>query len=372
MSGTGAPSAGQPTSTEQADPVEIGEGDVVRVNTTLITVPVSVMDRAGKYIPDLVKEDFHLWEDGVEQRLAYFGSVEQPFTVALVIDTSASTRYRIEEIQDAAISFVDQLRPGDRVMVVSFDDKIRVLSEPTDDRSQLRFAIRQTRTGGGTKLYDAMDLVMNQKLSRIKGRKAIVLFTDGVDTTSKNATFASTIRDAEELDALVYPVQYDTYSDAGGVYGTSLPLPRRSRPSIFDILVDIIVSLPNGGGGGPTMGGSGTSRADYELANQYLTELAEKTGARKYDAGGYTNLSQAFAMVAEELRIQYSLGYYPKNPVHAGDRRRIRVRVDRPNLAVRAKDSYVFKPNSNVQNNQQSTPVLKNPLLADSTEPDFE
>src|SRR5437879_2863463 len=103
----------QKPSTQQKDagPEEVGAGDVVRVDTTLVSIPVSVMDRDGKYIPDLTKDDFHVWEDGVEQRVAYFASTEKPFTVALLIDTSGSTRFRFDEIQEAANSFVEQLRP---------------------------------------------------------------------------------------------------------------------------------------------------------------------------------------------------------------------------------------------------------------------
>src|SRR5436305_1352685 len=103
---------------------------------------------------------------------------------ALVLDTSASTQFRLEEIQDAAIAFINQLRPDDRVLVVSFDEQVRVLAEATNDRYALRDAIRRTHTGGNTKLYDAMDFVINQKLSQIEGRKAVVLFTYGVDTAS--------------------------------------------------------------------------------------------------------------------------------------------------------------------------------------------
>src|SRR5260370_25744618 len=117
------------------------------------------MDRDGKLIPNLRKEDFAVWENGVQQRVAYFASVEKPFTVALMIDTSGSTREKLGPIQDAALSFVDQLRPEDRVMVVSFDDRIRVLQEPTNDRYALRGAIRQVEPGGGTRLYDAVDMV---------------------------------------------------------------------------------------------------------------------------------------------------------------------------------------------------------------------
>src|SRR5436309_2522131 len=130
------PNEQKPTAPQKdAGPEEVGEGDVVKVETTLVSIPVSVMDRDGKYIPNLTKEDFRVWEDGAEQRVAYFASTEKPFTVALVIDTSASTRYKIEEIQDAAIAFVNQLRPDDKVMVVSFDDKIRVQPATSDRNS---------------------------------------------------------------------------------------------------------------------------------------------------------------------------------------------------------------------------------------------
>ena len=213
LGGTGT-TAGQPSvqsPTINNGPEEVEAGDVIRVDTTLVTLPVSVTDRNGRYIPNLTKEDFRLWEDGVEQQVAFFASVDKPFSVVLMIDTSGSTRFRIEDIQDAAITFVNQLRPDDQVMVVSFDDDVRILSEFTGDRGRLRDAIRRTRTGDGTKLYDAVDLVINQRLNRVSGRKAVVLFTDGVDTTSRRASYASNVRDAEEVDALIYPVQYDTY-----------------------------------------------------------------------------------------------------------------------------------------------------------------
>ncbi|HLA09373.1 MAG TPA: VWA domain-containing protein [Pyrinomonadaceae bacterium] len=337
-------------------PEEVEAGDVIRVNTTLVTIPLSVMDRDGRYIPNLKKEDFRLWEDGVEQQVAYFSSVDKPFSLVLMIDTSGSTRFRLEDIQDAAIAFINQLRPDDQVMVVSFDDDVSVLSEFTNNRSRLRDAIRRTRTGGGTKLYDALDLVINQRLSRLSGRKAVVLFSDGVDTTSRRSSYHDNIRDAEELDALIYPIQYDTYADVGGGGGTTWP---GSAPTVADILGQIL----GGGirrGGRIGRGGRGTSRRDYELANQYLRELAERTGARQYNADTTQNLSYAFSNIAEELRRQYSLGYYPKRSAQAGERRQIRVRVSQPNLAVRARDSYVFNPTGNTQDTaSKSAPVLR-------------
>src|ERR1044071_9343205 len=135
---------------------------------------------------------------------------------------------------------------------------------------RLRDAIRRTRTGDGTKLYDAVDMVMNQRLNTVSGRKAIVLFTDGVDTTSNHASYATNVRDAEELDALIYPVQYDTYADMGnGGGGGGWPGPRRNTSAV-GILVQILGGMGRGGintGGGG--GGRGTSRHDYETGNRY-------------------------------------------------------------------------------------------------------
>jgi Ca-activated chloride channel homolog len=368
-------SGGQTSTPSQSEAEEVGEGDVVRVNTTLVSIPVTVMDRNGRFIPNLRQEDFRIYEDGVEHQVAYFASVEKPFTVALVIDTSASTRFRLEEIQDAALAFINQLRPDDRVIIVSFDEEVRVLSQATNDRSRLREAISRVRTGGGTKLYDAMDLVINRLLSREQGRKAIVLFTDGVDTTSTRANYQSNVRDAEEIDALIYPIQYDTSQDVmgpggGGGYPYPQPnpypnrypqrrrMPRSSGDVWGNILGGILGGGRRGGGGGGQRGGgviigggggggvygggtNGSSPEDYRRANAYLNDLANKTGARVHRADTTRDLTQSFALIAEELRRQYSLGYYPKDVAQAGQRRQIRVRVNRPDLVVRSRDSYI-------------------------------
>lgn len=354
--GTSQAGARQDGTRDHAVQEEVGDDEVVRVNSTLVTIPVSVLDRDGRFIPALRKDDFRIIEDGVEQEVAYFATVEAPFTVALVLDTSGSTRFKIDEIQDAAIAFVDQLRPEDRVMVISFDDSIRFLSDPTNDRRRLREAIRQTRNGGGTRLYDAVEEVIRQRINRVEGRKAIVLFTDGVDTTSKRASYSSTTRDAEELDAMIYPVQYDTYTDQGGGMGGGWPGGGRgggTGGTVVDILGTILGGRRGGGGGWPGGGGggggTGTTRADYELAGRYLRELAYLTGGRLYRADDSSYLRQAFSNIAEELRRQYSLGYYPSKQSQAAERRQIKVRVKRPNLVVRARDSYIYKPGGDSQ-----------------------
>jgi VWFA-related protein len=354
---TGQTGQTQPPAPQDEGPVEVGEGDVVRVETALVSIPVSVSDRDGRYIPDLRQEDFRIFEDGVEQRVAYFASVEKPFTVALVIDVSDSTRFRLDEIQDAAIAFIDQLRPDDRVLIISFDDKVHVLAEATNDRNELRSAIRRTRTGGGTSLYDAVDFVINQRFNRIDGRKAVVLFTDGVDTTSKRASYESNVRDAEELDALIYPVQYDTYQ-------ANAPMGRTSgrRPSAGETAVGILIGILGGGnvgigGGGGGGGGRGTNRADYDRADRYLGDLAQRTGARRYRAESTRNLEESFQLIAEELRRQYSLGYYPETVAQTGQRRQIKVRVNRPNLIVKSRDSYISTDNNtNASGGQKQSP----------------
>jgi len=366
LGGANYPNSRKPEAQQDQTPTgpeEVDAGDVIRVSTSLVTIPVSVMDRDGRYVPNLQKEDFRIWEDGTEQEVAFFQSVDKPFSVVLMLDTSPSTQFRLEDIQDAAISFVNQLRADDRVMVVSFNDDIKILSDFTTDRSRLNRAIQHAHTGDGTRLYDAVDMVINQQLSHVQGRKAIVLFTDGVDTTSRRASYQSNIMDAQELDALIYPVQFDTSRDMN-----VMNYPPIGRPD--DVWGQILGGIFGGGrrGGGRRGGGGGyphpsSGRDDYELAGHYLNELANSTGGREYQADSLQNMSSAFANVAEELRRQYSIGYYPKRPPQAGQRRQIKVRARQPNLAVRARDSYIFNPSGTaavVDNSTQSDrPVLK-------------
>jgi VWFA-related protein len=367
---------------------EVGEDEVVRVNTALVTIPVSIMDRDGRFISGLHKEEFRIFEDGVEQQVAYFATVEVPFTVALVIDTSGSTRFKLDDIQNAAIAFLDQLGPNDKVLVLSFDDDVRVHAEATNDRRALRNAIRQTRPGNGTRLYDAVDFVIKRRFDRVQGRKAIVLFTDGVDTSSKHASMRDNLADAEELDAIVYPIQYDTTNGAGrgGGWGGGGGNRRggggnRRRSSIGDILADIIIGggagngrWPRGGGGGGG-GGGNTTREEYERAGEYLRQMATLTGGRHHDAEDLDRVEYAFTNIAEELRRQYSLGYYPARQSNASERRQIKVRVRRPNLVVRARDSYVYRPSGGVNTTttaqdagqqQRQPPELRRRQLDDS------
>lgn len=320
------------------------DSEVLRVDTTLVTVPVSAMDRDGRYITDLRKEDFRIFENGAEQEIAYFAEVEKPFTVIIMLDTSASMWSKLGTIKDAAAAFVEQLRPDDQVAVISFGRGLKVWCEVTGDRQKIRKSIGDVGKGLSTRLYDAMDKVMLDQIKRIQGRKAIVLFTDGVDAKSEKSTYETTIRDAEELDALIYPILYDTYdpkADKGGSGSTATtPSIQSSLPSIFR---KIPLPIPTQGGGGNNNSGSGTSRADYDRGERYLRQLAELTGGTVYEAQrDLSYLRMAFSNIAEELRRQYSLGYYPaSSSATVGSRYRIKVQVNRPDVSVQARSTYV-------------------------------
>jgi len=182
------------------------EGEVLKIETNLVTIPVSVFDRHGLYIPGLRQTDFKIFEDGVEQEIAYFATSDKPFTVAIVLDVSPSTAYRIEEIRQAAIAFVDQLQPQDSVIVIDFDHNVRVRAKATRDRMAIYKAINKADFGDGTSLYNAVDEALRKQLGPISGRKAVVLFTDGVDTTSRKNSYDSTLNFAEENDALIFTI----------------------------------------------------------------------------------------------------------------------------------------------------------------------
>ena len=319
------------------------DGEVIKVETNLVTMPVSVLDRDGRFIAGLQQRDFKIFEDGVEQKVDYFQSVEQSFTVILLIDVSPSTQFKIDEIQNAAITFVNQLRAGDRVMVISFDENVHVLSPVTNNRNQLRNAIMEARFGDGTSLYEAVDYAIDEQLRQIDGRKAVVLFTDGVDTTSRRASYDSTLRATEEVDALFYTIRYDTSGDMSG--GNNYPSPPRRQSGWGDILGSIIM------GGNINIGRSpgGASSAEYARGRQYLETLAQNSGGREFEAQSMYNVDSAFSGIAEELRRQYSLGYYPENVGKLGDRKQIKIRVLRPGVVVRAKNSYIVgQTNRNV------------------------
>src|ERR1700752_230721 len=199
----------QPTTKTEQTPAEPQDVETIKIDTNLVMVPVVASDRNGIYISDLRQDEFSISENGVKQEVAFFGTLAAPFHVVLMLDTSASTQEKLRVIQNAAFAFVEQLKPADRVKVISFDDQGRDLNEFTSNRETLRSAINSTRSGEGTSIYDAVQLALDT-IRKIQGRKAIVIFSDGVDWHSLESSFQSTVRGLDEEGVIVYPIRYDT------------------------------------------------------------------------------------------------------------------------------------------------------------------
>ncbi|MEZ5344328.1 MAG: VWA domain-containing protein [Pyrinomonadaceae bacterium] len=342
-------------SNEKIDESIESDDDILTIETSLVTIPVRVLDRQGRFLGGLKKEDFTVFEDKAEQNIEYFSNENSPFTVALVLDMSYSTVFKINEIQQAALSFISQLRPEDKVMIVSFDGEINVLSEPTSDRKQLEQAVIRTQIGSGTSLYEAVDFVVSKRLSSVTGRKAIVLFTDGVDTTSRRVHDRDNLNALLEFDALVYPIKYDTYADVKAMEQGRVVITdpgAQTTPPIGGGRIPtgtanpLPFPIPTGtiGTGTPTrsLPGSGTSPEEYRKAAEYLNEMALRTGGRLYEANDVGRLTYAFSQIASELREFYSIGYYPNMDDKSKKRRSIKVKVAREKVAVKSRDSYVI------------------------------
>ena len=312
-------------------PAVSGDSDeeVLKVETNLISIPVTVSTKNGAYVPSLSKGNFQIFENGKEQEVAYFGSVDKPFTAILLLDVSGSTSLKIEQIQDGAIAFVQQMLPQDKVMVIAFDSGVRTMLEFSSDKNALETAIRKLKFGGGTSLYDAVDRTFERELRKIEGKKAIVLFTDGVDTTSRT-TYERTVAEAIESEAVIFPIYLNTYLDAIGIGGGNGPM---TSPAILGI--------PGMGGGTQQIG---ATREQYALGRRYLQDLANATGGRIYRPDNSSaGLNSAFEGIAEELRSQYEVGYYPNDEGKSGDTKKIKIRINRPNLVIRSRDSYIVK-----------------------------
>ena len=301
------------------------DDEPVKLNTTLVQVPVVVSERGGRYVSDLNRDEFAIYEDGVKQNLELFGSVEEPFSAALLLDSSGSTEAALDQIKSAALAFISNLRPQDRVMVVSFNDSVEVLSGLTSDTRRLSDAVRSIKAGEFTQVYEAVYTAVWEKMHDIPGRKAVIVFTDGIDTASSEISEEDTL-DAviESEDIIVYPIRYATREDVEQKMESRLKVSTRSTSAEQEKL---------------DQGRRELDRA-YRSADEYLQELAEMSGGVLERADRLGDLKSALGKIAEELRHQYLLGYYPTNRQKDDRSRKISVRVTRPGLLVRARPAY--------------------------------
>jgi len=358
----------------------------IKIGTNLVTVPVIVTDRYGRFVTGLTRNEFALREEGVAQKIEDFSSIEAPFSVALLIDTSRSTQNKLGKIRKAAETFIKQLLPNDRIMVVSFDEKVRFVCDFTHNQAELERAVKSLKTSYLTSLYDAIHLTINEKMSRVQGRKAIVILTDGVDTASKQATYESAIDLAASAGIITYTIQYETRNDGGPVMkplyipGISNSLVSRSgakwqdapkpKPESKDESKSLI-NIPRPGGVTPmsTPGSVPSSRVNsqprqpirdrYLIAADFLRTLAAQSGGLPFRAESIENTSYAFQIIANELHNQYTLTYISNNEQRDGNYRAIAVGISNPDLVVRARRFYRAPKDETSEGDQDRKPNPK-------------
>jgi Ca-activated chloride channel family protein len=357
-----SPPAKSSTNTNgRSGPVEVGDDEVLRVDTQLVPVPVVVRDKTGRPVANLRAENFTLYEDGRPQRITNFSTTEAPFEIALLLDTSGSTREDIGLIRRAANLFIDQLRPGDRVSIVSFNTKqegknslatVEVKSPLTDDRQKLHDALDQIGSSNGTPYYDALERVATEVFrepprAEVKGRRALVALTDGVDSSS-DAEFSEARARLRQSGIISYFIQVNTEDfvedrllrdcqDDGRLSLSKVQLQRYRRIYASSADAADYANFCQMG----SFERMDISRKLYQLARGEMQTLAKDTGGRTFDALDLRDARRAFSEVAEEIGKLYSLGYYPTNKTRDGSFRQIKVEVRGvPGAQVTAREGY--------------------------------
>lgn len=305
--GAGTPANSEPTEV-------VSEGDVIRVDSQLVTLNLSVIDRnTNRGLLGLSQNDFTLFEDGVEQRIVQFDSAEAPFDLMLLIDLSGSTRDVVKLIRAAARRFVDAARPSDRIGIIVFAGQPTLVSPVTLDRDRLRKRIETIDTASGdTKLYDAADFAMRQFLSGTKStrRSAIVLMSDGLDGTvpgvsgqqGSSLPYDELLSRVQEFDGVLYSLWLNTYYEALH--------PKDTQPEAF------------------------------AMGHKRMKELADVGGGVFYEVERLEDLAGAYERVVMDLGTVYSVAYRPSNHSRDGKWRAIRINVNRPSAVARGKRGY--------------------------------
>lgn len=321
------------------------EEGVVRIDTELVDVPLSVRDKNGRPLTDLKRENFRIFEDGKSQEIAEFSTTTAPFEIAVLLDTSGSTRSDLDTIRRAAQHFIDSLRSGDRVAIVSFRSETEgnksvavseIVSKLTDDRNDLREALTRVGTSNGTPYYDALIGVIEQVFreqanGEFRGRRALVALTDGVDSTSSSG-FEEANELLEKSGIASYFIRVDTrpffednlMGDCQTAIRFSSAQMKRYYAS-FDPNANIekITDFCKLG----EFERLAISKRLYEVADIEMRTMAVRSGGRIFEAAGLSEARTAFKHVAAEIGTRYSLGYYSSNDKKDGAYRRIRVEI---------------------------------------------
>jgi VWFA-related protein len=283
---------------KKSEPPKNGDNSqTLSVNVDLVNVLFTVADKSGKFITNLPKDDFKVFEDQTSQAISNFSNeTNLPLSVALVFDTSTSILGRLKFEQDAAADFFNTtLRRGtDKALVITFDKTAVLAQDFTDNTELLTKAIGKVRAGGDTALFDAAYSAMSQRLAGETGRHVIIVISDGDDNSSEKG-IDEIIETAQKTDTVIYAV------------GTS-------SPELFG--------------------------SDKDRGNKNLKKLTDETGGRLFLPAKLEDLTKSFLQISEELRSQYTLGYRSTNLKRDGTYRRIRIVTANKNYKVRARDGY--------------------------------
>ena len=310
---------------------DAGKDETIKVETRLVSIPTVVSDRNGRYIPNLIQTDFTVFQDGVAQKIEFFAATEEPINVALLIDTSHSTHGVLGDIKDSAKSFIKLLAPAGKAMIVAFDYDVHILSPLTSDQEQLKKAIKNAEIPEdlGTMMRDAVIQTVMGAFKDLRGRKAIILLTDGKDAGSA-ISGGSLLYRMQETDTLVYTVMFKTENQnfrdrprfgrgGRGVFGRGLP------PIIW-----------------PDERATRRRQRQEEKnleAQEFLQKLSEVSAGRFYSSKN-GKLKDTFATIVEELRFQYRLGFYPPEDTRDDKQHELKVKVARSDVSVRTRASY--------------------------------
>jgi VWFA-related protein len=279
------------------------DGDTISVNVDLVNVLFTVADKKGKFVTNLRKEDFKVYEDDKAQSISRFSSeTNLPLTIALLVDTSGSIRDKLKFEEEAAIEFFySTLQRGkDKALVISFDSGVELLQDFTDDPEKLADKIRKIRAGGGTSLYDAIYLAVNEKLADQGGRRVVILITDGDDNSSR-VSLTETLEVAQQNTVTIYSIS----TNSTAFFGSK----------------------------------------DQERGDKTLKKFSEETGGKAFFPLKIEDLASSFLDIHDELRAQYQIGYTPTNGKMDGTFRRIRVDVTDKRYKARHRSGY-YMPKS--------------------------
>ena len=334
--------------------------EVIRVDTQLVDVPVAVSSSAGLPLGGLKASNFIVYEDGKKQEIVDFSTTSAPFEVALMLDTSGSTRADLQLIQNSALSFISSLRTGDRVGLVGFKSDQRdgqtiavsqILNGLTDDRVRLKAAIQSVRMSFGTPYYDSMlaaaeSLFRDQPQDQFRGRRALVALTDGVDSTSI-AEFAEIKEELQKKGIICFFIKVDTREFfEEGLLGDCQSATRFSTAQIRRYYKSI--KAGKNAEKATSFCGLGdferlaVSKRLYEIADVEMNELAKASGGRVFPVADLTEARSAFKSVADEIGTKYTIGYYPSNDKRDGTYRKIKVELKGLPLStqLRAREGY--------------------------------